>query len=174
MYADFLNRHKWFWDRSIETYCHKDTYRYRVIDHNTNVSILPEDDEYYPFEDDESRIKILLVGLSFEEHCKFFFKTPSPLSPPNLFKVQDLEGQVPVLGEKGENSYHVSDSNIFPVILLLRRVCPDASMEAIGSEDKLSRYLAPSIRAGLYQVRRSTSYGWGHVASRKKKKRRRA
>ena len=64
-------RHKWFWDKSLETTCcRKDTYRYRVIESATDTTILPKDDWYDPVDDDESKIKILYVGLLFKDHRK--------------------------------------------------------------------------------------------------------
>lgn len=63
------HRHKWFWDNSIETKFRNDTYRYRVIDQATDITILPEDEEYDPM-DDETKIKILYVGLPFKDHRK--------------------------------------------------------------------------------------------------------
>ena len=63
-------RHKWFWDKSIQTKGRKDTYRYRVVDQATEAIILPEDEWYDPVEDDETKIKILFVGLPFQEHSK--------------------------------------------------------------------------------------------------------
>ena len=66
----WYDRHKWFWDKSIETKGRKDTYRYRVIDQATDITILPEDEWYDPVEDDETKIKILFVGLPFKEHSK--------------------------------------------------------------------------------------------------------
>ena len=64
-------RHKWFWDKSLETTCcRKDTYRYRVIESATDTTILPKGEWYDPVDDDESKIKILLVGLPFKDHRK--------------------------------------------------------------------------------------------------------
>lgn len=116
--------HKWFWDKSIETKGRKDTYRYRVIDQATDVTILPEDEWYDPVEDDENKIKILFAGLAFKEH----------------------------------------------LILLLRRICPDASQDAIQTADEWGQYLAPSIRQGFSQIKKSTTYGWPRVANRKKRR----
>ena len=48
----------------------KDTYRYRVMDEATAITILPEDECYDP-EDDDSKIKILFAGLLFREHSKY-------------------------------------------------------------------------------------------------------
>lgn len=60
-----------------------------------------------------------------------------------------------------------SDS-AFSVILLLRRICPDASMSPIKTDDEWKQYLAPSIRQGYWQIRRSTTYGWPPTVNRKK------
>lgn len=113
---------KWFWDKSIETQNRKDTYRYRVMELGTDVTILPEDEWIDPFEDDESKIKILFVGLSFKEHT----------------------------------------------ILLLRRIVPDATMDAIKTADEWRQYLSPSIRQGFSQIKRTTTYGWAPPVGRKK------
>lgn len=72
-------RHKWFWDKSIETKGRKDTYRYRVIDQATDVTILPENEWYDPVEDDENKIKILFAGLAFKEHRKYISQTTLPV-----------------------------------------------------------------------------------------------
>lgn len=70
-------RHKWFWDKSIETKGRKDTYWwYRVIDQATDITILPENEWSDPVEDDETRIKILFVGLPFKEHSSSRHRNP--------------------------------------------------------------------------------------------------
>lgn len=61
---------------SIETKGRKDTYRYRVIDQATDITILPENEWSDPVGDDETRIKILLVGLPFKEHGKSHHRNP--------------------------------------------------------------------------------------------------
>ena len=70
------DRRKWFWDESVQTKSirkrcrNKDTYRYRVLDGATGATILPEDDEYDPI-DDEFKIKILYASLPFKDHSKY-------------------------------------------------------------------------------------------------------
>ncbi|KAM0800294.1 hypothetical protein BDR22DRAFT_821779 [Usnea florida] len=56
------------------------------------------------------------------------------------------------------------------IILLLRRLCPDVNMDAIGTGDGWRQYLGPSIRQGFAQVRQSTTCGWAPVTSRKKRR----
>lgn len=73
------HRHKWFWYKSIETKGRKDTYRYRVIDQATDITILPENEWYDPVEDDETKIKILFIGLAFKDHSKYNYRS-SPTS----------------------------------------------------------------------------------------------
>ena len=120
-------RHKWFWDKSIETKGRKDTYRYRVMDRATFITILPENEWYDPIEDDETKIKSLFVGLQFKEHSKY---TTSPISKKRLW-------------------LHLS------VVLLLRRICPDANMNTIQTADQWRQYTSPSIREGFSQIRKS-------------------
>ena len=75
--TDFrMRRHKWFWDKSIETKVRKDTYRYRVIEQATDITILPENEWYDPVEDEETKIEILFVGLPFKEHSKSHQRNP--------------------------------------------------------------------------------------------------
>lgn len=133
-------RHKWFWDKSIETKGRKDTCRYRVIDQATLIRILPENEWYDPIEDDETKIKILFVGLPFKEHSKY---TTSPISKKRL-------------------RLHLS------VVRLLRRICPDANMNTIQTADQWRQYLSPSIRKGFSQIRKSATFGWLPIANRKK------
>ncbi|KAL9138110.1 MAG: hypothetical protein Q9175_000678 [Cornicularia normoerica] len=70
--------HKWFWYKSIETNGRKDAYRYRVIDQATNITILPENEWYDPVEDDETKIKILFVGLPFKDHIILLLRRICP------------------------------------------------------------------------------------------------
>ena len=133
-------RHKWFCDKSIETKGRKDTDRYRVIDRATLIRILLENEWYDPIEDDETEIKNLFVGLPFKEHSKY---TTIPIS-------------------KKRPRLHLS------VVLLLRRICPDAKMNTIQTADQWRQHLSPSIREGFSQIGKSATFGWSPIANRKK------
>lgn len=145
--ADSVRRPKWFWDCSVETKDRKDTYRYRVIDADVNISILPlPEDDGPDLMDDDSMIKILSVGLPFKDHRAYIPKRCSNLQ------------------RRDSDSHH-------SVIMLLRRICPDPNMDPIKNEDEWEDYLAPSIRQGFYAIRRSTTHGWAHTVKRKKGRR---
>ncbi|CAF9933780.1 hypothetical protein IMSHALPRED_009475 [Imshaugia aleurites] len=79
---------KWFWDCSVETKDRKDTYRYRVIDADVNISILPlPEDDGPDLMDDDSMIKILSVGLPFKDHLIMLLRRICP--DPNMDPIKN-------------------------------------------------------------------------------------